>query len=466
MKDNSLALVIVDGANGWALDLVTNEFMQIIDPGFYGAKHVDYLDTFFIFDRPGTNEFYISLSNVDFFDLTGGPIMTGSISSAGAAYTDGVYSSVALTGGNGIAATADITVSGNAVTTVTIIDGGEAYRIGDILSAATADIGTTGAGFTWTVETIGSSAFDPLDIAAKTGGSDLLQVAFVMHREISLIGKGTSEVWYNSGATDFTFQTMPGAFIEHGAQAPYSVAKYDLALYWLGQDAAGNSVVYQESGYKVGIVTSRAVSNTITAYAVKEDAIGFCYLQAGHIFYVLTFPTQDVTWVYDVSEQHWHQRAWADTNGNLHRWRPNCMAVFDGKVVAGDFENGKLYQVDTETFQDAGDPIIRIRSFPHILNDGKRVIYRSFIAEMEVGNEGTSGSNDNSAQVSLRCSDNAGRSYGNAIEQSLGLTGEYLVSMQWNRLGLARDRVFELSWSSPQKTALSGAYVQMVESAS
>jgi hypothetical protein len=464
MKDNGLALIVVDGtSDGWAVDLVSNEFAQIIAPGFYGSPRVDYLDTFFIFSRPFTNQFYISLSNVTFGDLTGGPIVSGSITSAGSAYTDATYSSVNLTGGSGTGAVADITVAGNVVTTVTITEPGEAYRIGDVLSAATADIGGSGSGFAWTVSAVTSSAFDPLDIAAKTGSSDLLQVAAVMHREISLIGKGTSEVWYNSGAADFTFQAMPGAFIEHGCQATQSVAKYDLALYWLGQDSSGNSVVFRESSYKVDIVSTRAMAAAFNDYVTKEDAIGFCYEQDGHPFYVLTFVGEDTTWVYDILEGHWHQRAWTDANGELHRWRVNCLTVFNGQIIAGDFENGKIYQVDINTYQDDGEPISRIRSFPHIVQDGDRVIYKQFQAAMQTGEPLAEDTTDG-LDVTLRMSDNAGKSYGNGIMQTLGAAGDYLAQASWWRLGYARDRVFELSWSSPKKTALSGAYVDIMQS--
>ena len=73
MSDNGLVVVVVDGSSeGWAIDMTTNDFGQIIDPSFYGADVVRYLDTFFVFNRPDTNQFYISLSMVDFALLTAG----------------------------------------------------------------------------------------------------------------------------------------------------------------------------------------------------------------------------------------------------------------------------------------------------------------------------------------------------------------------------------------------------------
>jgi hypothetical protein len=63
--------------------------------------------------------------------------------------------------------------------------------------------------------------------------------------------------------------------------------------------------------------------------------------------------------------------------------------------------------------------------------------------------------------VRLRWSDDRGRSWGNAVANTLGKAGEYLTSIQWQRLGYARDRVFELSWSAPVRTALNGAWVDV-----
>ena len=148
--DNGLALVIVDGTNGYAIDLTTNAIGQITDPNFYGADYVALLDTFFIFNRPNTNQFYITGSNVTFAMLTSSAVSSGTIV-AGSLYTNGTYTGVALTGGTGNGATADITVAGAAVTIVTIDNGGVGYTIGDVLSAPAASIGGTGSGFTYTV---------------------------------------------------------------------------------------------------------------------------------------------------------------------------------------------------------------------------------------------------------------------------------------------------------------------------
>ncbi len=92
-----------------------------------------------------------------------GPIATFSGLVGGAAYTNGTYSAVPLTGGSGSGAYAHITVAGNAVTAVTlpsptasaVLDRtGKNYVAGNTLTATAASIGGTGAGFTINVATI------------------------------------------------------------------------------------------------------------------------------------------------------------------------------------------------------------------------------------------------------------------------------------------------------------------------
>jgi hypothetical protein len=68
IDDNGFQAVIVTGPNGYQVDLVLDTVTQITDPAFYGADNVDFLDTYAIFNRPGTNQFYISGSNEITFD--------------------------------------------------------------------------------------------------------------------------------------------------------------------------------------------------------------------------------------------------------------------------------------------------------------------------------------------------------------------------------------------------------------
>lgn len=457
--DNGQVVILVDGVNGYVIDMETNAFATITDPNFLGADYVKLLDTFFIFNRPDTNQFYISLSNASYGMLTNTAIATGTITAGGTLYTNGTYENVPLTGGSGSGATANIVVTGGSVTTVTLGNPGVNYIVGDVLSADAANIGGTGSGFTWTVATM-ATAFDPLDVAAKSGFNDPIVGIECVHRELWLIGNLTTEVWIGTGAADFYFQEVQGAYINHGSSAQYSIASQDILVFFLQQDMQGNGLVLMGQGYDVTEISTPRTVKEFKSYSTIADAIGFCYQISDHAFYELVFPTANKGWLYDLTTKQWSEKNWTDSNGNLNRPRENCCMFFNGLILAGDWQTGNLLHLDEKTYtdytNDGESPITRIRTFPHLIDNNDRVSTLSFDADMEVGTI----ADDSDPQISLSWSDNKGVSYGNPVMQSMGKIGEFLTTISWNRLGQARDRVFKLSWSEPLKTALNGGFIE------
>jgi len=245
--------------------------------------------------------------------------------------------------------------------------------------------------FYWTLSL--AVAFDPLalDIANKSSFTDLLVTLVVAKREIWLLGELTTEIWYDVGATDIgagssQFAPVQSVFVDHGCAAKYSAAEYDNGVYWLTRDRQGHGFVVLGAGYQTKRISTYAIEAEIAGYARIDDAIGYCYQLAGHTFYVLTFPSADHTWVYDTTTGLWHEWLWIDTNGEEHRHRSNCYWPVNGTTpVVGDWQNGNLYALDNTVFTDHGQPIKRVRSFPHTLNDGKRVFYRQFLADIDAG---------------------------------------------------------------------------------
>jgi hypothetical protein len=75
MADNGTQLCIVNGDFGYIYDISANTFQQITDPNFFPARTVAYFDTYFVFDKKGTNQFFLSNPNDG---LTYDPLLTAS----------------------------------------------------------------------------------------------------------------------------------------------------------------------------------------------------------------------------------------------------------------------------------------------------------------------------------------------------------------------------------------------------
>lgn len=297
-----------------------------------------------------------------------------------------------------------------------------------------------------------------LDFATAEGAPDDIVVLAVDHREVWLFGENSTEVWYDSGNELFPFERIQGAFLEIGCMAPNSVAKLDNSLVWLARDDRGFGTVQRATGYAPQRISTHAVEYAIAGYSDITDAQAFTYSQEGHLFYVLTFPTGNATWVYDASSGLWHERAYRATDGTMNRIRPNCMMVFAGKVLVGDWLTGKVWEYDLDTYTDDGDLIPAIRAAPHLSGGLKYIRHHSLQIDMETG-VGLSSGQGVDPQAMLRWSDDGGFTWSNEYWRAIGAQGQRRARVRWDRLGVSRDRVYEVTITDPVKRIIIGAEI-------
>jgi hypothetical protein len=304
--------------------------------------------------------------------------------------------------------------------------------------------------------------WDGADFATAEGSPDKLVSCLADHRELWLFGQSTIEVWADTGNVDFPFERIQGAFIETGCAAPYSVAKADNSIFWLMADERGNGMVYRAQGYIGQRISTHAIEKAIQGYSTISDAIAYTYQQEGHTFYVLTFPTGNATWVYDVATNAWHERAYMDPDtGALGRHRSNCYVFFNGKPTVGDYEDGRLYEFDLDTYTDDGDYIKALRSCAHITDkkDLNRVVHHRLQVDIEAGVGLVTGQGSD-PQMVLDWSNDGGHTWSNEHTVSMGAIGKYNARAIWRRLGSARDRVYRVSITDPVKRVIIGANLQ------
>jgi hypothetical protein len=349
----------------------------------------------------------------------------------------------------------------------------------------------------WVTAILDGTNIDALDFASTEGSPDGLIAVASNFRELWAFGTNSIEVWYDVGGTGFPLQRIQGAFNELGCAAPYSVAKMDNGLFWLGRDRRGQGIVYRANGYTGVRISTHAVEWQIQQYADMSDAIGYTYQQDGHSFYVLVFPSANTTWVYDAATQAWHERA-GFVDGQFTRHRSNCQMAFNNKIVVGDFENGKIYAFDLNDYSDNGSIQKWLRSWralPTGTNTLKRTAQHSLQLDAEAGlylapvdagnayiitqnNEGITTENtppqflvdetpyqeNPSPKVMLRWSDDGGHTWSNEHWKYMGAIGQYYYRTIWRRLGMTvklRDRVYEVSGTDPVKIAIMGAELIM-----
>jgi hypothetical protein len=317
----------------------------------------------------------------------------------------------------------------------------------------------------WVTDLLEGTQVDPLDFASAEGSPDGLVSVITSNRETWLFGTTSAEVWYNAGTADFPLQRIQGAFNEVGCAAAFSVAKMDNSVFWLAADGRGQGMVYRSNGYQAVRISTHAVEWQIQQYGNLADAIAYTYQQDGHSFYVLTFPTAETTWVYDVATQAWHERASWDGRV-FSRHRSNCQMAFASEIVVGDFENGNIYAFDLDVYSDAGGVQRWLRSWralPTGRGTSRRMAHHYLQLDCETGVGLNTGQGDD-PQAMLRWSDDGGHTWSNEYWRSMGRIGQFSRRTIWRRLGMTfelHDRVYEVSGTDPVKIAITGATLDM-----
>ncbi len=308
-----------------------------------------------------------------------------------------------------------------------------------------------------------SNALSPIsgstNFSSKDGAPDDLVTLIVDHREIYLLGETSSEVWVDQGTSPFPFTRIPGTSTQHGIVAPFSVARLGNSFAYLAKNNRGTAQIVQMNGYIPQRISTHAVENSLSGQTIT-DAIAWTYQLEGHEVYVISFPSINLTWCYDIATQMWHKWLYTNNLGQYERCRGNCAAVFQGYNLVGDYSNGKIYHLDRNVYTDDGQNVKRLRRAVHLTTDLQRQYFEELQLQFQPGVGLSTGQGDD-PQAMLRWSNDGGSTWSSEHWTTIGKIGKYTNRAIWRRLGTARDRIFEVSVSDPVKAVIVSANLKM-----
>ena len=291
--------------------------------------------------------------------------------------------------------------------------------------------------------------WNALQYASAEGSPDPIVSVCRTNNELYLFGSQSTEVWFNSGAAPFPFQRIQGAFFDIGTVAANSTVTNGNDVFWLGATGEGQGVVMHANGYVPTRISTHSIEYMIAQLGRIDDAVGWTYQQEGHVFYVLTFPTGNRTFVFDLITGLWHERGcYNSVTGVNDKHRGICCSPYNQLVYVGDWQNGNVYRLALDVYTDAGNPIRRVRTSPHIHFQMERLFYHELEFDMVRG-QGLVSGQGNDPQVMLQWSNDGGFTWSTERWEPIGKMGEYKTRIHFHGLGSARDRVFKVVISDP-----------------
>ncbi len=313
-----------------------------------------------------------------------------------------------------------------------------------------------------------NAAWDALDYASAEQSQDPITGMIVAGNYLYFFGPNSFEMWTSTDDVDLPFTRAFATAGSIGLHAPKSLARIGNGIYFIGTTNQGNKAAYTNSGTEMIKISTIALEQEWSKNDIS-DCTSWVYSDRGHDFVIFNFDALDKTYVYDVNQKMWHERASRDQiTDTLHRWEPNFCVQRSGEIIVGDRYSTKLYIMSSEYSTENGNNILRVRTTSHINAQQLPIRFDAVRFDMDTGHgintEDQANRYTQAPSIMFRYSYDRGHTWGSENRQTFGATGEYQRTVEYTKLGVSRNLTVEFKISDPCKTSILNGWMSMMVS--
>ncbi len=266
---------------------------------------------------------------------------------------------------------------------------GWAYLDGTTYVMRTADAGIQGDDINDPVN------WNPLNVIIAQVEPDLGKALAKQLVYVIAFKQWSTEVFYDAAnAAGSPLGTVQGAKASYGCVSADSVRMLDGILIWVATNKEGSAQVVKMDNLKVEPISTRFIERLLD-HADFTTVHSFVFKLDGHRFYVLTIVNENITLVYDLTENRWHQ--WTDSSGNYFPI-VDAACLSTGEHIFQHATNGRLYKAGMSYADDDGS-LIQVDIFTPNFDGGvkmtKMLNRLELVCDQKQGAEMQVRSNDN-----------------------------------------------------------------------
>jgi hypothetical protein len=338
--------------------------------------------------------------------------------------------------------------------------------------------------------------------AAVISSPEPISTVVSMNQMLYFIKEYSTELFFDNAtitSQGCPFSRVSGQIYAYGTSSPWSVAVGAGTVFFLANQGGTRGVgdfigVAAIEGASPKIISTPPINYRISKFSNISDAFGYVYSDEGHTFYVLTFPSENATFCYDITTGMWHERSSYKTGypSIINRHISNTYTYFGGKHLVGSYQSNVLLEMNSNVYSDDGYPIPSIRIAQPIFDkeEGREIVIDRLIIDCETGvgiqevttdwpgdsfvADGTLYANGshyahgwmwvNSPNADphawLSWSKDGGHTWSAEYSCSMGKTGEYGKRLVWRKVGVAKSKIFKLRMSNLVKKVVISATIE------
>jgi hypothetical protein len=297
-----------------------------------------------------------------------------------------------------------------------------------------------------------------------------------------VMGSTVCELWNDVGSVLFPYQRNQSINLDYGCLNPATIAESEnIVCFLAANEKSGPSIMYTNGGDLTRISTD-GIDYLLQSLEFPSNAYGFMFRQDGHLFYVITFVKDNLSYAYDFTAEKFYSLA----DENMNAFIVKRIAFFNDKYYFVSIRDGNLYELSSQfTTYDYGNdevfeiPRIRITAsisqpdqsrfvagysgftieqgqfdYPDVdtrfnLNtqDGSQILTQDDAFILSGGEDFTA----NVPKINLSLSKDGGVNFGSKWAKFLNPLGRRANRLMWYQLGAANELVHQFEFFGFQR---------------
>lgn len=320
-----------------------------------------------------------------------------------------------------------------------------------------------------------------------------------------IFGKTVTEPWNDVGAAIFPYKKLDSYNVDYGCLSANTIAGNESIIVWLAANEQSGPAIMYSTGTDVKKISTDGIDFKLSQLTAPQDSFGFLFRQDGHQLYMITFKTDNLSYIYDFNTGLFFTVC--DENMNYHPAKR--IVFFNNKYYFVSFNDGNLYQISTQftDFQYSATNVKEIpqiiiteptrlpssrwyicRSLTFLIENGQpnNIVTTSFYNQPFIGNQITtqdgfiittqSGveicmqqnfnvtiTQQASEAVDLSVSRDGGVTFGSSWRQNMNPTGIRKSKFQYQRLGQVNDMTLQLRFTGFGRFMLSSGELEIYQ---
>ena len=303
------------------------------------------------------------------------------------------------------------------------------------------------------------TTWNPLNFAEAERKPDDLIALQVQGRDVVLFGYRSIEFYYDDGTSPF--RRFEGGEVETGVSVAHSIQFVPEIDSWIYMDENRHLIrLTNRQPNKV----SGPYDDEIQDLESVTDGVSSISRVGGRGWYVISFPAENITFVYDYQQDAWYKWGnWNSKTASYDRFIGNVMTydTRNNRFLVGDKNAGLVYSMKNTVYQDNGAEIrsnVRTGFIGHGTQNRKKSRKVQFRMKRGVAKNGS----DEAGEVNVRFRDDYTGTFSNELKVGTGIGGDSRFNTELYVGGIYRSRQWDIV-SSDNTPFIIGGFQEDVE---